>query len=575
MPVLDPNDPVFGALPSTFTSPFPSEESQASSKFAALASGKPSYLSRLQAESWQNVTHLTMRELATSRVVGGLRQALVNELIYTEPKGVGGADVLRGLFAQASFPDAVSPAAMFEAAADVGLQAAIDFGLSAVPVVGKALGAAVAIGKWMAQLKRASEEELKAYAPWVDYKRDTDTDLVNVFLMGDIAGKVEWSAVWEPPFHVNGSRWSIMETTQPGENRSYGVWGTGEKAEPRYVAGALGAMPGTQRIADRIQVARLYGKIGQNRRDAVTNCGAYFPAAAQWATVAWGMCNKMGSADAFKVQPARLDGLWHTYFMNFFADGFAELDYHRERQKGGNEHWVSALFLAKAMLSTVVTPDGTIGLDANWIANGGNFQSFVDRELLNDDGQNRVKPGMRLRCPYPAIIKPALEKLKLRQLRMLARTPVCAYVRHEDVGNLPAFAAFKDPGPPLDGENFATWGEELTAFCVFAREQLLTHRIRYTVRDADVFAIDPPYAEKLAATKGIAPELDIKVREEPLAEVDDPPDASPPEGGAPFEVTKATIIPPEKKRTAMWIIGGTAAAAAAGTGGYFAWKALR
>lgn len=571
MPKLERGDEIFSGVPETFTSPFPSESAQASAKFQALAQDAPSYLCRLQAKAWQDTTHLTMREVATSTLTGGLRQKLIQDLVYYEPAGVGGTEVLRGLFASASFPDSVSPAPLFAAAVEIGLQQAIDFALSAVPVVGQVLGAAVAVGKFMAQLVRASQEERDRYVPWVDYKRDTDEDLVNVFLVGQIATGVDWTPVWEPPFSVNGGKFTIEETTQPGENRSYAVWGTGDRPEPRYRAGALGAMPGTQRIADRIQIARLYGKIGQEQRDAVTHVGAYYPASAQWATQAWGMVQANGSPDAFKLQPAKLDELWHTYFANWFADGFAQLDYHNDKAKGGNDHWYSALCMAKALCSMVVTEQGSIGLDQDFIANAGNLEAFVGRDLL-DNPQNRVKPGQVLRCPYPSIIRPALRAQKLRQLRMLARTPVCALVRPRELPGLPAFAAFQDDGPPED-PNFKTWGEELTAFCDYARGELLKHPIRYAVRTADVQAVDPKFAEAFAASKGMVPELGLRANGEPLAEVPDPPDAESPKGGAPFELA-APEPRTDAKRIAAWAIGGTAAAAALGVGGYLAWKHL-
>lgn len=96
------------------------------------------------------------------------------------------------------------------------------------------------------------------------------------------------------------------------------------------------------------------------------------------------------------------------------------------------------------------------------------------------------------RRPDEVITSPACDRLAELQLRCLEETLVCAYVRPDDVGDLPAFGAFKGPkGSP---------GAKLAAKCREMRDVLLGHEARYLVILKDVDPIDPVFAKKLRAS---------------------------------------------------------------------------
>lgn len=135
------------------------------------------------------------------------------------------------------------------------------------------------------------------------------------------------------------------------------------------------------------------------------------------------------------------------------------------------------------------------------------------------------------RSPYEAIIKPALERLRVQQLAALRTTEVCAYVRPLEVGGLPAYGAFRDP--------------TLRQLCLDMRARLLTSPRRFCVNLADAQAIDPAYAEQLrqaGVTGGFKDRttcLGLALAA-PLVDGAEPPPAGlPPEGGVAFEGTLA------------------------------------
>lgn len=517
MPIVDPNADFLAGVPEVFTSPFPSSPDSLG-KLRQLTGDAGNY-SAAQARSWQDVTQMAMRAIATSSTVGGIRQVMMPKLVEIDA-GIAG-DVVSGIFGRAEWPDSTDPQQLGLAAARVGLNVALDL-VSAVPVWGGIAKAAVAIGKMMWALARRSEPEQELIVPWAEFSGQGDEDSVKV-LLSSIAPSVDWTPFYTPPLNPRAG-WKLAKTKKGGDTRSWGPFsGSGSLEYEGY-----GMMPNTQRMVDVIQLAPLGSGPGWVR-DAVTNVGDFYPAMAQFGTASWQWANKLDGIGMYAIKPAELIGLWREFWDSFFADGFDALDKTDRTSLEGR-------YIAKALLKQIVLEfaDGSleIGMPGEWLTTaGGNIGTFITPAIWN---KNPLGP-QKLSTPFESIIGPALERMQRRQLYALKRSLACAYVRPEPVDGLPAHAAFLDRGPALDPK-YASWGEQLTAKCLQVREILLTVDALWDVNMIDAENADPKFAARMREKRGHVGSVRLTAGAAGLdhATARVPP-AKPPQGGAPFD----------------------------------------
>lgn len=544
-PVLCEGDPIFAGLPEQFVSPFPSRDAQLSQKFGDVLQTSAGAMAALQATAWQNVTRLSFKALATSEIAGGLRKEWMPALVSFKEGGVGG-DILQGIFADVSFPASTSPKDLTAAAAQIGFNIALDL-VSAVPIVGGIAKAAVAIGKFFYMLWKGSPEEQELIVPWQEYSRDVDEDMINQpgGILKGLMPSVDWSSLWYPPLD-GGPGWRIEKTEKGDNTRAFGPFTT--NGQLNYAG--YGAMPGTERVADLVQIAQTW-KGTSDRVDAVTNVGDFYPSTGQWATTAWQMVMRMGGSWMFNVRPGELDLAWKAYWEQYFAEGIAQL----ATLKSGT---TDRLFLAKALGKFLTFKDQNwwIGLPNEYLAQTGNLDSFIDDTIFSS--KNKLS-GLRYYTPH-RLIGDTLETLRERQLAALSKTVVCAYVRPDQVGNLPPHAAFLDSSPATDPA-FATWGEQLAARCREVREILLKHDARCSVSLDDAFVADPLFAQKVKESRGQT--CVTKIKADLIPGSKRPRRSLPPQGGAPFGERPTGR---RKSSTGLKVAGVAVGLAAAGYG---------
>lgn len=546
MPVLPPNDPRFGAKPDEpFVSPFPSRDAQESPFFQkilrqveTLPNTPPEgLLAARQAEAWTRANRLLMFHRLTGPFAGGLRRDWLPDVLHLEE--VQGVKVAGGLFANVQFPSSAKKDDLSRAALEAGLTIAQNI-LSAVPIVGNILSAAIGVARFIAGLfVRGSPEEIPLRVPWVEYSRDLDEDVVNHVLTEAMKG-TDWTELYMPALDYTAGRGFSMERTRKGgPRRAFGVFTGG--GEPDF-RGGLGFMPGTERLTQIIQVATVSHQ-SHTRRDAVTDVGSFLPSVSQTLTGTWAMVTKVGNPDMYKVKAGELADAWEAYFGRFFADAFDQYN----RFDLGTDGWSGKIFLSKALSPLVVIEpkngDREFGVDISRLPG-----PFVRPGIFERRGD------MTYLRPDQAYIGPALQALKRQQKAALARSLVCALVRPVQVRGRPAFAAFEDRSAPLSS-GFATFGEELRAYCLEMRKKLLEHPARFelaafgpTPAEArrlkrwapDVEAVDPPYHDQLQPTLGSGSQFTsrpepIDVERSPL-ESGAPKTRAPrgPEGGAVF-----------------------------------------
>lgn len=585
MPALDVNLDAFSRLPSMaegrpFESAFPSSDAQGSARFQAIAkeAKHAGHMAKSGANAWQFLQQLQLREVLTSSEVGGYPMKVIGELL---PDGVNAAP-LRGALATVSFSATTDVGTLRKQAMKVGL-GVLKTALSAIPLVGGALGGVVDMAVWLFALGRQSEELIVLTVPWVEYSRDSDEDIVNQFILPRIAPSPDWTSLFEPPFQTGFRPFTAEKTERKGETRAFGVWST--NSEPIYAAGAFGFMPGCQQLADLVQVARIAGKPGGALDDAVTNVGDYLPSVSQYGQQVWGQCLRLGNPDAFKIQPAQLAGQWRTYWDAFYGGAIEQI---RDlRGTASNERTFTRLAAAKAFARFMVTGwtgakltgAESIGLAPNFVAHAGNLFTPIDVDGFGifDNEANSLVKGSIYRRIDDAFILPGLRTCQKRQKNALATTNVAALVRPIDGPDGEAFAAFKDEGPPLDSK-YESWGEELRDFCLnVVRPRMLTHDIKWTVSDADARAVDGRFADDLKRSKaGETPPHRRQIKKGDalvITAVVQAAAAEPNAGGSPFAVQAAYIAEPRSRlKMALAIAGGTAVV---GGVGYGIWRATR
>lgn len=540
MPVLQGNAAAVRDVPEEFSSPFPSNDSvKQMAKFDKLGGGKGD-LAAAQVSAWQLAVRICMKALVTSHVAGGIREQWLERITFPG-KDAMGEDVWNGLFAQVTFSPSTDENDFLRDMRGVAFNKAIDFLGERTGVWGLILKAGITIARFFFQWAMATEDVKLIIVPWQEYSRDVDEDLINMKVK-QLVASVDWTPLFAPALDASAG-FKLAFTDKGDETRAYGAFGGGTHPLPEYANG-YGFMPGTQQITDVIQLVsgippQKYIKLPP---DVITNIGTFYPSVAQFATAAKNLIDRVGSADMYKIQPAALEEAWNAYFDAYFEDGFAQLKYIRSGDSTPTNRR-SARLLAKAIWQGVFRTDPqplpyeyfpAYPPDSSIMSE--NIAAFTTPEIFeNPDGMG-FRRGTRFQKVTDAVISPALKVLRQRQMACLAHSLALAYVRPRALSaGRPAFGAFEDRGPPdpslphYRDAGVTTWGQQLRARCDAMRERFLTHLDRYKTRDADVRAVDPPYADKIKASKHLVPELQLATAAE-FAPLD--PEAAPPEESA-------------------------------------------
>lgn len=315
-------------VPPRYESFWPSADAYRDGRLKALLAARfDGGLGAVQAacENAWNALRMTMFQKATSAGDFLSSQLRVVSPIL-ENKNVR---VIQGIFASINWKDLrrEQPAAILEMLGTAAVPPALT-ALTAVPFAGQLVAAYTAAGLKLAAIATRQDQ---VALPWAEYSRDTDEDLTGKVLIGDLAGKVDQTDIFAPPFDVNAP-W------RPGY--------AGDRKSPKgvvwapFVGGdipwssAIGLMPGTMRLFGQSQLVTGAGRPPDDRLNRiarapkgvtpkdqplawpprVVNCGDFYPSAAQAAGLMWNACEKPGLPDMFKVHVPQLLDLWRRQF---------------------------------------------------------------------------------------------------------------------------------------------------------------------------------------------------------------------------------------------------------------------
>ena len=556
VPVLKANDSRMGANPDApFVSPFPSNDANLSGVFGGLidsvnalpGADEDGVTAALQAKAWTRAQRRSMFDRATSKRAGGIRLDWLPKVASIAKSGA-----VKGIFANVTFAPKTSTSAAESSIAEVGLDVGISI-LTSVPLYGNILKAAIGVGKFFAGLMRKPEPEQALEVPWQKYSKSVDEDVVNIFL-SSVMSNVDWTSAFSPA--LDPASGFTLERTDKGDlTRAWGVFSPGGTPVD---GGGTGMLPGMERLTQTVQVATVALTAGY-RRDAVTDVGSFWPATSEYLTGAWGMVDKQGNPDMFKVRASELREKWDAYWEAFWESAW---------DQWGRLDDTGRVYLSKALAPFIYVQTDSPDAPKSYYAKL-DFSTFTQPFITPEVFDEGWDPKPRYYKPLNELwVRPALTRLMKRQRAALSYSVVSGLVRPEELApNEPAWAAFLDTGPALKRARFDTFGAELLAKCLDMRERLLNSPARYELSSMgqtapDVRVVDPPYADKLEAT--LTPQLFISAREPVELErgAFKGPDAQPPGGGAPWglpagETTTKYILP---IAAALGVAGGIAGA---------------
>jgi hypothetical protein len=334
--LLDPNREIFQNVPTTFQSPFASNDSRLSEKYQAIsrAAGDAKNLISIgerllcqqQAQAWRDGVALVNYSKAV--VVGDILVETLPKVAWIS-KGGGPA----GLFAKVPFPQTTNPEKLGQALASVALDVAIK-AISSVPIVGQILGAVVQVALFIYRLFTAPKEsEPELMIPWATYSDRVDEEIVKNFLWQYFAQNVDWTAIWLPPYEL--AAWELHKAARDGKEYKGGqVWAPLLGGEIPYAQGQLGCIPNTVRVAGHLQRIPGGAPVEALRRHwlawgeiswggIVTNVGDFFPSTGQVAGGMWKQAERPGNPDMYKVDARAIKSAWEDYFGQFFDSGFS------------------------------------------------------------------------------------------------------------------------------------------------------------------------------------------------------------------------------------------------------------
>lgn len=321
------NDPMFDALGDrdNYVSPFPSTFSSA--YIESLGGYSTGGLAKAGALAFAKATQFSFQIKALKQ--GDILSEWIPSLIQPDASTGG----LKGIFARVEFDTSESPASFASNMAATGFSFAEGV-LTAIPVYGKCIGAAIGAARFLSSLRGKSEAEVEVIVPWQEYDRDIDELIVKTMIF-PLMEFTDWSQIFWPSL-----AWEDGEFTREKGSEGSGSWvwgifdGNGNVKRNTSAPGALisgssglGFMPGSQTIADVVQFkmggVRLVTSGQGQRVDAITPVGSFFPAAAQTATALWELVRKEGNPDMFKVRAGEVGDAWRGYFAAM-RGGFAD-----------------------------------------------------------------------------------------------------------------------------------------------------------------------------------------------------------------------------------------------------------
>lgn len=333
--ILDPGEPIFQRVETSYSSPFPSLDSEMDAKFKALTTTQhwgPIIATERAAEAFAQA--LSLCNFAKATQVGDLLNSWLPKVAWMKSGKTG--QVPMGLFASpvfnmagvdASVPEQLAEA-LREGMVQVGLSVAMTT-LAAIPVYGWIASAVVFVANALYKLISAklSEAEKRLLLPWSEYSRDSDEDYINLVRDKCFAG-VDWTDLYLPIFRE--APWAYA----PAPGKGF-VFMPVENGEPAFNDDGFGCLPGTFRVVAQAQ--QTYS--GKNKQDLppglrarvwtgtfeevpwsspTTNVGSFKPALAQLGGATWQQVLTPGNPDMYKVRVGALRSAWSGFFGNLF-----------------------------------------------------------------------------------------------------------------------------------------------------------------------------------------------------------------------------------------------------------------
>jgi hypothetical protein len=223
------------------------------------------------------------------------------------------------LFAQIQFPNSTDPLQFEKAMVNTAFDVAGAV-VSAVPVYGQIIAGVLDVAQFFYNVfRKETPEERLPLVPMQEYSQGLDEDRVKAVIFPLMQGG-DWTRIFWPLL-----RWEQGWRILPGdEGENTWAWGTfgPSGGSPLYATnapsqdgegGGLGCMPGTQKMADVIQMTRFGKAKGPTTRiDSIVPVGSFFPATSNIATSLWEMVRKPGNPDMFKVRSGDLWVAWNN-----------------------------------------------------------------------------------------------------------------------------------------------------------------------------------------------------------------------------------------------------------------------
>lgn len=333
--LLAPNDPrVKSLLERQFISYFPSDETMLNERLTAIREqfGGNQFMRAACRTAW-DAFRFTLVKKAT--VVGDFLEQQLSVVSSVKQSPVG--PILQGIFAEVEWGTVKeNPRQVLDALLRVGVPAAMT-AITAVPLAGQLAAGYFALGMKLANIFSKSNA---LQMPWSEYKRESDEDFVKEFLIDGFAQLVDRTNLFMPPWNRTAP-WRLGLAGDP-EKPKGAVWAPLVNGQIPWDSGA-GAMPGTLRIFGQTQVTKSAGPPSDKLRryarapqgftprerelpwpPQVTNCGDFYPSAAQAAGVLWNMAEKAGYPDAYTIDVPTLLEAWRIAFETMI-ESFAEV----------------------------------------------------------------------------------------------------------------------------------------------------------------------------------------------------------------------------------------------------------